>query len=96
MDSVIDVPRNWGQSVVLWNLALDENHGPHVGGCTNCRGLVTTHGDGSVTKEPDYWALGQVSRFVRPGAVRIGSSSLDRRRLQGCTQRRLPQPGRQL
>jgi O-glycosyl hydrolase len=76
MDSVIDVPRNWGQSVVLWNLALDQNHGPHVGGCTNCRGLVTTNDDGSVTKEPDYWALGQVSRFVRPGAVRIGSSSL--------------------
>ena len=76
MDSVINVPRNWGQSVVLWNVALDENNGPHVGGCTNCRGLVTTHSDGSVTKEPDYWALGQASRFVRPGAVRIGSSSL--------------------
>ena len=30
------------------------------------------HGD----EEPDYWALGQASRFVRPGAVRIGSSSL--------------------
>lgn len=76
MDSVIDVPRNWGQSVVLWNVALDENDGPHVGGCSNCRGLVTTHSDGSVTKEPDYWALGQLSRYVRPGAVRIGSSSI--------------------
>ncbi|HEY5843898.1 MAG TPA: discoidin domain-containing protein, partial [Mycobacterium sp.] len=76
MDSVINVPRNWGQSVMLWNLALDEDHGPHVGGCTNCRGLVTTHPDGTVTKEPDFWALGQASRFVRPGAVRIGSSSL--------------------
>ncbi|HET9649758.1 MAG TPA: discoidin domain-containing protein [Microlunatus sp.] len=76
MDSVIDVPRNWGQSVVLWNLALDGTHGPHTGGCTNCRGLVTTRSDGTVVKEPDYWALGQVSRFVRPGALRVGSSSL--------------------
>lgn len=76
MDSVINVPRHWGQSVVLWNLALDSDHGPHTGGCTNCRGLVTTHPDGTVVKEPDYWALGHVSRFVRPGAVRIGSSSL--------------------
>ena len=28
MASVIDVPRNWGQSVILWNLALDGKHGP--------------------------------------------------------------------
>jgi hypothetical protein len=27
-----------------------------------------------VTKELDYWALGQVTRFVHPGAVRIASS----------------------
>ncbi len=76
MASVIDVPRNWGQSVVLWNLALDEKRGPYIGGCDTCRGVVTTHGDGTVTKNVDYWALGQASRFVHPGAVRIGSSSL--------------------
>ena len=28
MDSVIGVPRNWGQSVILWNLALDQRNGP--------------------------------------------------------------------
>ncbi len=74
MASVIGGPRNWGQSVVLWNLALDENNGPFIGGCTSCRGVVTVHDDGTVTKEPDYWALGHASRFVKPGAVRIGSS----------------------
>jgi hypothetical protein len=76
MDLVINVPRNWGQSVVLWNLALDENSGPHVGGCTTCRGVVTVNSNKTVTKNLDYWALAQASRFVRPGAVRIGSSSL--------------------
>ncbi len=76
MDSVINVPRNWGQSVVLWNLALDQDNGPFIGGCETCRGVVTTHSDGTVTKNLEFWALGQASRFVRPGAIRVGSSSL--------------------
>ena len=74
MASVIGVPRHWGQSVVLWNLALDERGGPRIGGCTSCRGVVTVNDDGTVTKELDYWALGHASRFVPPGAVRVGSS----------------------
>ncbi len=76
MGSVIKVPRNWGQSVVLWNLALDEDNGPFIGGCQTCRGVVTVNGNDTVTKELEYWALGHASKFVRPGAVRIGSSSL--------------------
>ena len=73
MDSVINVPRNWGQSVVLWNLALDQDHGPHVGGCTDCRGLVTTHSDGTVTKEPGLLGArpGQSVRPTGRGADRI-------------------------
>jgi hypothetical protein len=74
MQLLIGVPRNWGQSVVLWNLALDDNRGPQNNGCGTCRGVVTVHADGTVTKELDYWALGQVARFVRPGATRIASS----------------------
>jgi glucosylceramidase len=31
------------QSVLLWNLALDNKYGPHVGGCSNCRGFITGH-----------------------------------------------------
>ncbi|MBO0824194.1 MAG: discoidin domain-containing protein [Actinobacteria bacterium] len=74
MQLLIGVPRNWGQSVVLWNLALDDNRGPQNNGCDTCRGVVTVHADGTVTKELDYWALGQVTRFVHPGATRIASS----------------------
>ncbi len=74
MGLVIGAPRNWGQSVMLWNLALDRRNGPYIGGCTTCRGVVTVHPDGTVTKNLDYWALGHASRFVRPGAVRIGST----------------------
>jgi O-glycosyl hydrolase len=74
MALAIGVPRNWGQSVVLWNLALDQHNGPTNGGCQTCRGVVTVNDDGTVTKEVDYYALGHFSKFLRPGAVRIASS----------------------
>ena len=33
--------RQWARGVVYWNLALDEQHGPHSGGCDLCKGVVT-------------------------------------------------------
>ncbi len=30
---------------------------------------------GEITRNPEYYALAHASRFVRPGAVRIGSSA---------------------
>lgn len=75
MDSVIGVPRNWGQAVILWNLALDQDNGPFIGGCETCRGVVTVNTETrKVTKNLEFWALGHASRFVSPGAVRVGSS----------------------
>jgi len=73
---IIGATRNWARGVLLWNLALDELHGPYNGGCTNCRGVVTINSlSGSVTRNVEYYALGHASRFVRPGARRIGSTS---------------------
>ncbi|TLZ39553.1 MAG: glycosyl hydrolase [Bacillati bacterium ANGP1] len=73
---VIDGTRNWARGVILWNLALDEKGGPHAGGCTNCRGVVTIDSrTGSVTRNVEYYALAHASRFVRPGAHRIESTS---------------------
>ena len=74
---LIAVTRNWARSYVLWALATDQNHGPFVGGCDTCRGLVTidltdaTHPQ--VRPEVDYYVLGQASKFLQPGAVRIAS-----------------------
>ncbi len=72
---VIGSTRGWSRGVLLWNLALDENHGPHAGGCTDCRGLVTIDSKkGTYTRTVDYVALAHASRFVRPGAHRVESS----------------------
>jgi glucosylceramidase len=73
---VIGAPRNWARGVLMWNLALDENFGPHLGGCGNCRGVVTIDSrTGAVTRNPEYYALGHASRFVAVGARRIASDS---------------------
>jgi glucosylceramidase len=77
-DLIIQTTRNWGQSVVLWNLALDQNHAPHLGGCTDCRGVVTIDHSKSptvVTPTVDFTALAHASKFVAPGALRIDSTS---------------------
>ncbi len=75
---VIGNARAWARGVALWNLALDERHGPHLGGCGDCRGVVTIHSEtGRVVRNPEYYALAHASRFVRPGAVRIASTALD-------------------
>ena len=73
---IIGATRGWAKGVILWNLALDENHGPHTGGCGDCRGVVTiSSASGAVTRNVEYYALAHASRFVRPGARRIGSTS---------------------
>ena len=73
---IIGTTQNWARSVALWNLALDEHDGPHTGGCTNCRGVVTINSTtAAVTRNVEYYALAHASRFVRPGAHRIASSS---------------------
>jgi glucosylceramidase len=71
----IGTPRNWARTVLTWNLALDSAGGPHLGGCGTCTGLVTVNADGTVTTNAEYHTIGHLSRFVRPGAVRIHSTS---------------------
>lgn len=75
---LIDATRNWAKAVVLWGVALDQDRGPWDGGCDTCRPLVTidtASRPGTVTYEPDLYGLGHASRFVPPGAVRIGSTT---------------------
>ena len=74
---IIGSTRAWAKGVLLWNLALDESHGPHLGGCDNCRGVVTIDSrTGAVTRNVEYYALAHASRFVVPGARRIGSTAV--------------------
>jgi glucosylceramidase len=75
---MIGVSRNWSKNILLWNLAADPNNGPHTdnGGCSGCRGAITIDGD-KVTRLVAYYTMAHVSKFVRPGSVRIESNTLD-------------------
>lgn len=74
-DLIIRGTRHWARGVLFWNLALDQEHGPHLGGCGNCRGVVSIDAaSGEVTRSDDYYALAHASRFVRRDAQRLGSS----------------------
>ncbi|MET9591652.1 ricin-type beta-trefoil lectin domain protein [Streptomyces sp. NPDC006516] len=79
MLNIIDYTRNWAKSVTKWSLAVDQNRGPHNGGCGTCDGLVTVHnGDsrhGQVDYTVEYYTMGHLTKYVRPGASRIASTA---------------------
>ncbi|MDX8147656.1 discoidin domain-containing protein [Lentzea sp. BCCO 10_0061] len=72
---VLGTTRNWARSAVNWNIALDSTGGPHNGGCGTCTGLVTVQPGGSVVTDAEYYTIGHLSKFVKPGARRIASTS---------------------
>jgi glucosylceramidase len=72
---VLGVTRNWGKTVVNWNLALDPSGGPHNGGCDTCTGVLTVGPGDTFTQNAEYFTLGHLARFVAPGAQRIASTS---------------------
>jgi glucosylceramidase len=79
MNNIIDYTRNWAKSVTKWSLAVDQNRGPHNGGCGTCDGLITVHnGDGrhgQVDYNIEYYTMGHLTKFVKPGASRISSTA---------------------
>jgi len=78
VELIIATTRNWAKSVILWNLALNQNHEPFLGGCTTCRGVITVDDSTSpaqVKPSVDYTALGHASKFVEAGARRIESNT---------------------
>lgn len=79
MTDMVNFFRNWGRSWDKWSIAVDENMGPHNGGCGTCTGLVTVHRNdarkGQVDYTVEYYTMGHLTKFVKPGAVRIDSTA---------------------
>ena len=66
---------NWARSVILWNLALDQNGAPNQNK-PGRRGVVTVNNQtGDVTQNPEYYALAHLAMFAQPGARRCLSPS---------------------
>jgi glucosylceramidase len=71
----IGAPRNWAKTVLEWNLSSVPDLKPHTdrGGCDQCLGAVTINTD-SVFRNPAYYVIAHVSKYVLPGSIRIDSN----------------------
>jgi glucosylceramidase len=77
-EEITHVMRSWGKAYVKWGLALDQNLGPHTGGCGTCTPIVTVNSNtGTITYAIEYYTTGHFSKYVLPGATRIYSSNAD-------------------
>jgi glucosylceramidase len=75
--SILRDVQNWAAGWTDWNVLLDERGGPnHVGNFC----LAPVHADtrtGALTFTSAYYYIGHVSKFVRPGARRVATTSND-------------------
>lgn len=75
-EEITQVMRNWGKAYVKWSLALDENRGPHYGGCSTCSAPITVNSTtGAITYNSEFYTMGQFSKYILPGATRVYSSN---------------------
>ena len=72
---VLGVTRNWAKTRRQLEPRARPAGGPHNGGCDTCTGVVTVGPGDQVTRNAEYFTLGHLARFVKPGATRIASTS---------------------
>jgi len=73
---IIQNMRNWARAFVKWSLSVDENQGPHTGGCGTCSPIALVNSTtGNITYSIEYYTLGHFSKYVLPGANRVYSSN---------------------
>ena len=66
---------NWAKVILEWNLANNSSIGPHTpGGCNTCQGAVTINNSTSYNYNLSYYLVGQFSKFVKSGAIRLSTS----------------------
>jgi glucosylceramidase len=73
---IIQNMRNWARAFVKWSLSVDENQGPHTGGCGTCSPIAQVNSStGNITYSIEYYTLGHFSKYVLSGANRVYSSN---------------------
>jgi len=73
---IIQNMRNWARAFVKWSLSVDENQGPHTGGCSTCSPIALVNSTtGNISYSIEYYTLGHFSKYVLPGANRVYSSN---------------------
>jgi glucosylceramidase len=81
--NMINDLNHWTVGWIDWNMLLDEEGGPnHVGNYCSAQIIADTR-SGELLYQSSYYYFGHISRYVRPGAVRLGSEVRDRK-LEAC------------
>jgi glucosylceramidase len=82
--------RNWSRTALEWNLASDPRYALHtrlgavgaLGGVTIGATVKLRRGGpdiaATITRNPGYYLMAHSARFIRPGSVRVHSSTVDR------------------
>jgi len=63
---------NWSVGFVDWNMVLDERGGPNHAGNFCDAPIIADSSTDTLHYQSSYFYLGHFSKFIRPGAVRIG------------------------
>jgi len=66
---------NGNEGWIDWNLYLDETGGPNHVGNTCIAPVICNTKTGEVLYQAAYWFMGHFSKFVKPGAKRVVSST---------------------
>lgn len=70
--NIIGDLNNWNEGFLDWNLVLDETGGPnHVGNLCDAPIIADTRTN-TIHYNSSYYYIGHFSKYIRPGAVRIG------------------------
>jgi glucosylceramidase len=81
--NMINDLNHWTVGWIDWNMLLDEQGGPnHVGNYCSAQ-IIADTSSGELLFQSSYYYFGHISRYVRPGAVRIGCEVRDRK-LEAC------------
>ena len=76
-DIALGTTNNWSRGFILWNLMLDEAHGPFSpadGSCKTGYGTVDLLNNGTIRKNAYYYIIAHMSSVAQSGAVRIGTT----------------------
>jgi glucosylceramidase len=73
---IIGSMRNYSKNALEWNVANNQNFGPHTdGGCTMCKGAITITSADSFQRNVAYYIIAHASKFVPMGSTRVESNS---------------------
>ena len=77
INNIIEDLNHWVVGWTDWNLVLDRQGGPNWAGNFVDAPIIVDPSKGEFYKQPMYFAMAHISRFITPGSVRIQLSHTD-------------------